>query len=1280
MALRKNAKIKGVTVEINGDANGLGKAIQDAQGKLTSLNQSLKLFDKNAEAAFQSGADSTQIFKDKQNALVEAIKQAELQLNGLIQAQEEANRQIAEGTNHEELDADAMRRLSTEIQRAQIQLQTLRNEQQLMNNGYINAADAARQAAAAQRTAAEQAAAAQREMAEQAAAAQQRIAQAQSELQTARNNLGTLVTHKTSLDAFKTSVYDLGNAFKALATAATAALTAAGGYVVNVGRNFEASMSKVQALSGATGEDFERLSAAAKEMGASTSKTASQAADALGYMALAGWKTEQMLSGLEPILRASEAGGMDLARCSDLVTDSMSAMGIAVQDLGKYLDVVAKAQSSSNTSMEQLLEAYVNVGGTLRNLNVDIEESATLLGTLANRGKKGAEAGTNFNSIIVNLIGANKSAKTAMDELGVSAWDSNGKFIGLTETLKLLLDTLNDPSITDAQRNNFIAKIGGKTQMDTLQALLSGINEEYQDLYGVLNDCAGASEDAAKTMQQNLTGSMTMFGSALEGVGIEIYESFKEPLTQAVNEGTDMLSGLVSRISDGDLTDAVEKIAKSFGKLVLSVEDFAINDGLPALLNFLEFLGNNGDTVVAVLKGIVTYVAADKLVKPVTSLVAVISDLRKVRQAMAAVTAAETAATVTNTAAQTANAAAAGAAAGAQTALNAAMKANIWAAVASLIIAAVTAVVSYVKNIETLDDKLQEIDNKYDDAVQAAEERAKASEQEEVNVKRLAERYEQLRLEYERTGNRQKELDAVAKELQQTVPELGVLIDEQTGKYKALGNEINNVVDAMRRQREIEKNQAGWNAAMDVLDEKTALYEEAKNNFNKYVKGKGYIEQYGFTPEELAKANDDKLVELYTAMSKVGQQFQEAKDRVAMYEAQISAIYSEEEAENAEEAALPVAEYVNQYVQNLKNRTAQSFDEYYAWINDRFAEFEQKYNELKGSLDVGDIDDNAYRQGLNSLIDEYGIKGLDIYQKYFKELRKLNNQHNKEVEKQNKENADKAEKDRQQEIDDEKDRQKESLDNAEKFYSEQAKLHNKTVEEMSKEYSQGLDDIYKERQSFLGRISNTGLNDGKGLTNLDKERQKIAEYRKALESLQSKGLSEDMLSDIKSMSLDEAAQLAKNLDSLKSDKLKLWINDYKALDAERQNFANEEYVDDVAAFREEFASKIESVTVELSEAGKNGGINFAAAFLDGVKQGIGGSELSGLLFENPEETAAARAAMANGTAAGALTSGAVTQTVQGGDVIFSIDGNVIGKVAVDYINSVSAQGGSTIKF
>lgn len=1249
MALRKNAKIKGITVDIQGDATGLGKAIQDAQGKLTSLNQSLKLFDKNAEEAFRSGADSAQIFKDKQKALAEAVQQAEQQLNGLIQAQEEANRQIAEGTNHEELDADAMRRLSTEIQRAQNQLQNLRNQQELMDRGFINEADAARQAAQAQRD----------------------LAQAQSQLDAANSNLNV------SSAQLKQNFSELTDAATRLAAAAGAALTAAAGYVVNVGQKFEASMSKVQALSGATGEDFDKLSAAAKEMGASTSKTASQAADALGYMALAGWKTEQMLGGLEPILRASEAGGMDLARCSDLVTDSMSAMGIAIDDLGHYLDVVAKAQSSSNTSMEQLLEAYVNVGGSLRNLNVDIEESATLLGTLANRGKKGAEAGTALSSIIVNLIGANKNAKTAMDELGISAWDSNGNFIGLKETLELLGDTLENLN-NDELENNFVAKIGGKTQLDTLQALLSGVNEEYDDLFEVLNDCAGASEDAAKTMQQNLTGSMTMFGSALEGVGIEIYESFKEPLTKAVDEGTDMLSGLVSRISDGDLSGTVEKIAQSFGKLVFSVEDFAINDGLPALLNFLEFLGNNGDAVVSVLKGIVTYVAADKLVKPVTSLVAVISDLRKVRQAMAAVTAAETAATVANTAAQTANAAATGAAAGAQTALNAAMKANIWAAVASLIIAAVTAVASYVKNIETLDDKLGEIEDKYDEAAKAAEDRAAQTDKEISSVQDLAERYERLRKKYEETGEGLSALKAVAEDLQKQAPEFGELLDEQTGKYKALGDEINNVVEAMRMQRDVQKGKDLWSAAMDELDEKTALFNDARKKYVDYIAANS---EDNITAGDWS--GDKKYQKLKAEMERLDAERMAAAEKVKEAEKSLNAAYdkyAEVEEENAKNAAIPVAEYVNQYVNSMKNQTAQSFDEYYAWINDRFAEFEQKYNELKDSLDVGDIDDNTFRQGLTALLDEYGIKGLDIYHKYYKELNKLNNQYNKEIEKQNKEAADQAEKDRQNELKEEEEQRKKSLENAKKFYEDQAKSHNQTVEEMTKEYTKGMSDIEKERQSFLDRISNTDLNDGKGLTNLDKERQKIAEYRKNLEDLQKKGLSEDMLNDIKSMSLEEASQLAKNLNSLKDDKLKLWIDDYKALDAERQDLTNEEYADDVAAFRENFASKIEDVTVELTEAGKNGGINFAAAFLEGIEQGIGGSELSRLLFENPEETAATRAALATGGNAGALTSGAVTPTIQGGDVVFSIDGNVIGKIAVQYINDIAAQGGSTINF
>ena len=292
--------------------------------------------------------------------------------------------------------------------------------------------------------------------------------------------------------------------------------------IVNTYATFEESMSRVQALSGASGQDLEDLRNKAKEMGEKTSKSASESADALGYMALAGWDTQQMLGGLEPILRASEAGQMDLARCSDLVTDSMSAMGIQTEDLGHYLDVASKAQASSNTSLDQLMEAYIGCGGTLKNMNVPIEESATLLGTLANRGIKGSEAGNAFNSILVNLMGVGGEAGKALDALGVSMYNADGTNKGVTNTLRDLSEALG--KCTQEEKDQFEAAIGGKTQMDTLQALLSGLGEEYGDLNGKLNNCNGYLNEAARIMNDNLKGQWKTFSSEMEGVKIAIGE------------------------------------------------------------------------------------------------------------------------------------------------------------------------------------------------------------------------------------------------------------------------------------------------------------------------------------------------------------------------------------------------------------------------------------------------------------------------------------------------------------------------------------------------------------------------------------------------------------------------------------------------------------------------------------------------------------------------------------------------------------------------------------
>ncbi|MFR0047480.1 MAG: phage tail tape measure protein [Clostridium butyricum] len=339
-------------------------------------------------------------------------------------------------------------------------------------------------------------------------------------------------------------------------------LLAFSAYSAKVAMDFEESMSNVAALSGATSDDLEKLSDAAKEMGVSTSKSAKESADALGYMSLSGWDTQQMLTGLEPILRMSEAAGADLALKSNLVTDSMSSLGVEVNDLNRYLDIVAKSQSSANTSATQMLEAYISCGGTFKNLNVPLEESATWISILANRGKKASEAGNSLNSVLVNLTGGSSTAKGAMDELGVSAWDLDGNFIGIEATLRLLNDAL--ATCTQEQKTNFESAIGGKTQLDTLQALLSGLNEEYVDLKATITDSDGELNKLGQTMQDNAKGNVTKLKFQLEGLGIQIGNY----LLPHINSLLEHLSNLITWF--GNLDESTQKSIVQFGLMTFA--------------------------------------------------------------------------------------------------------------------------------------------------------------------------------------------------------------------------------------------------------------------------------------------------------------------------------------------------------------------------------------------------------------------------------------------------------------------------------------------------------------------------------------------------------------------------------------------------------------------------------------------------------------------------------------------------------------------------------------
>lgn len=409
----------------------------------------------------------------------------------------------------------------------------------------------------------------------------------------------------------------IGKMAKTAAKVATAAFAAVkiGDFVkdaVSTYTDFNQAMASTSAIAGANAEEMKKLENAALEMGKKTTKTATEASEALGYMALAGWDVDTSISALEPVLRLSEATSMDLATCSDLVTDSMSALGLTVDELSGYLDVACKANNKSNQTAQQLMEAYIGVGGTLNNLHVGVEDSATALGVLANRGIKGSEAGTKLNAVLVNLTSGTGQAGEMMEKLGISAFDSEGNFIGLQETLQRVNDAT--AGLTEEQRNAALAAIGGKTQIDTLNDLLSGLNTTTEDgrtewaaLNDELNNADGAMATMADQMTDTLAGSIAIFGSAVDDAKIRLCQVFA-PMAQAAIKNvadvipsiTDRVTGVVQSLYDKAVpavTNFKDKAVAAFEKVKPTLDDIK-NKSVAAF----TFLAETGKTAFENIK------------------------------------------------------------------------------------------------------------------------------------------------------------------------------------------------------------------------------------------------------------------------------------------------------------------------------------------------------------------------------------------------------------------------------------------------------------------------------------------------------------------------------------------------------------------------------------------------------------------------------------------------------------------------------------------------------
>lgn len=409
---------------------------------------------------------------------------------------------------------------------------------------------------------------------------------------------------ESAVGAGKTAAKGVANGMVA-ATKATAGI---GKAAIKVGSNFESSMSQVAATMGMSAdqanysnEKYAKLAKTAKEMGASTKFSASESAEALNYMALAGYDADKACGALPTVLNLASAGGMDLASASDMVTDSMPALGLKATEAGLTVfgDKMAKAAQKSNTSVAQMGEAILTVGGTAKTLAGGTTELNTLLGIIADNGVKGAEGGTALRNIMLSLQAPTDTAAKKMKNLGLNVYTSEGKMRPMNKILQDLNASMD--GMSDQKKQDILSTIFNKNDLKSVNALLANSGERYDELSNEILHSGGAMKNMADTMNDNLTGRITEFQSATEGAGIAIYEALgSSNLKDAVQKASGWMSDLTKATEEGGLSGLAEALGTVAGNAITEVTAHLpklIDTGTQIIQSLLTGIDQNRDQI-----------------------------------------------------------------------------------------------------------------------------------------------------------------------------------------------------------------------------------------------------------------------------------------------------------------------------------------------------------------------------------------------------------------------------------------------------------------------------------------------------------------------------------------------------------------------------------------------------------------------------------------------------------------------------------------------------------
>lgn len=409
------------------------------------------------------------------------------------------------------------------------------------------------------------------------------------------------VTGDTSLDTsgFTKGISSMtvaaGNLISDLVKTAGSKLAGLAQSSVGVGMTFDASMSQVAATMGTTVDQISNLTKVAKEMGSTTKFTATQAADALNYLALAGYDANKAAEVLPSVLNLAAAGGMDLAYASDLVTDAMASLNIEAnkQNVDEFGNKLAMAASKANANVAQLGEAILTVGGTAANLKGGTTELTTALGLLANVGIKSAEGGTHLRNIILALQSPTDDAAKKMQALGLQVYDAQGNMRGLDEILGDLNAAMQ--GMTQGQKDSIINQLFNKTDLAAVNGLLAAQGEQWDTLAAQIDNADGAMGQMAETQIDNLQGAMTILSSAFEGLQLAVYDELEPTLTDVVKWGTDCISQLSTALTEG----GPEAMLQAAGEILSDLAS-GIAEQLPGLMTTgVEIITQLAEDIVA---------------------------------------------------------------------------------------------------------------------------------------------------------------------------------------------------------------------------------------------------------------------------------------------------------------------------------------------------------------------------------------------------------------------------------------------------------------------------------------------------------------------------------------------------------------------------------------------------------------------------------------------------------------------------------------------------------